>query len=428
MQIIVTGATGLIGSAVCARLSSEGHAVVAVVRSKGSPAIVASRTIVVDLAAATRAEDWQPHLAGVDAVVNCAGVLQDSPRESTKGVHVEGTGALFAACEAAGIRRVIHFSAIGVDRGTVSEFSRTKLAGDEALLARDLDWVILRPSVVLGRNAFGGSALFRGLAALPWLPVMPNAGPLQVVQLDDVLDTVSFFVNPSTPARCALELAGPEQLAMQDVVARYRAWMGWPPARTVMLPEWAAAALYRLGDFAGSLGWRPAMRTTARKEIARGAVGDPRPWTAMTGIEPRPLAAALRAEPASVQERWYAKLFFIKPIIFTVFPVFWLVTGIVSLTTGYDAGVDLMRRTGAGALAAPGVVAGALADIAVGLAIAYRPTARYGLYSALALSLFYLAAATVLLPGLWSDPLGALIKIWPILALNLVALAILEER
>jgi hypothetical protein len=87
-----------------------------------------------------------------------------------------------------------------------------------------------------------------------------------------------------------------------------------------------------------------------------------------------------------------------------------------------------MRRAGAGALAAPGVVSGALADIAVGLAIAYRPTARYGLSGALALSLFYLAAATILLPGLWSDPLGALVKIWPILALNLVALAILKER
>jgi uncharacterized protein YbjT (DUF2867 family) len=428
MQIIVTGATGFIGSAVCARLSREGHTVVAAVRSKDSPAVAASRTIVVDLAAATRVEDWQPRLAGVDAVVNCAGVLQDSPRESTKAVHVEGIGALFAACEAAGIRRVIHFSAIGVDRGTVSEFSRTKLAGDETLMARDLDWVILRPSVVLGRNASGGSALFRGLAALPWLPVMPKAGPLQVVQLDDVLDTVSFFVNPSAPARCALELAGPEQLAMEDVVGRYRAWMGWPPARTVMLPEWAAAALYRLGDFAGSLGWRPAMRTTARKEIVRGAVGYPRPWTAMTGIKPRPLAAALRAEPASVQERWYARLFFLKPVIFTVFPAFWLVTGIVSLTTGHDAGVDLMRRAGAGALAALGVVAGALADILVGLAIAYRPTAKYGLCGALALSLFYLAAATILLPGLWNDPLGALVKIGPILALNLVALAILKER
>jgi uncharacterized protein YbjT (DUF2867 family) len=429
MRVMVTGATGFIGSAVCARLCAEGHAVVAVVRSENAPAIVAAdRTVAVDLSATTRAEDWRAHLSGIDAVVNCAGVLQDSPRESTTGVHVEGVGTLFAACEEAGVRRVIHFSAIGVDRGAVSDFSRTKLAGDEALMARDLDWVILRPSVVLGRGVFGASALFRGLAALPWLPVMPGAGSLQVVQLDDVLRTVSFFLDPAAPARCTLELAGPERLAMEDVVARYRAWMGWRPARAVTLPEWVATILYGLGDFAGSLGWRPAMRTTIRKEIARGAVGDPRPWTAMTGIEPRPVAAALRAEPVSVQERWFAKLFFLKPVVFTVFSIFWLVTGIVSLTTGYEAGVELMRRAGAGALAAPGVVVGAFADILVGLAIAWRPTARYGLYGALALSLFYLAAATVLSPGLWGDPLGTLVKIWPILALNLVALAILEER
>lgn len=429
MEVIVTGATGFIGSAVCARLSSEGHIVTAVVRSEDVPAIAAaSRTIVVDLAVAARTQDWQPHLTGIDAVVNCAGVLQDSPRESTKGVHVEGVSALFAACEAEGVRRVIHFSAIGVDRGAVSEFSRTKLAGDEALMARDLDWVVLRPSVVLGRNAFGASALFRGLAALPWLPVMPGAGPLQVVQLDEVLSTVSFFLDPSAPARCTLELAGPERLAMEDVVARYRTWMGWPNARTVPLPEWAAAALYRLGDFAGTLGWRPALRTTVRKEIARGAVGDPSPWTAMTGIDPRPLEAALRAEPVSVQERWYAKLFFLKPIIFTVFPVFWLVTGILSLMTGFEAGVELMRRAGAGMLAVPGVIVGALADILVGLAIAYRPTTKLGLYGALALSLLYISLATILLPELWNDPLGPLTKIWPILALNLVAIAMLEER
>ena len=96
---------------ICARLSSEGHIVTAVVRSEDVPAIAAaSRTIVVDLAVAARTQDWQPHLTGIDAVVNCAGVLQDSPRESTKGVHVEGVSALFAACEAEGVRRVIHFS------------------------------------------------------------------------------------------------------------------------------------------------------------------------------------------------------------------------------------------------------------------------------------------------------------------------------
>ena len=84
--------------------------------------------------------------------------------------------------------------------------------------------------------------------------------------------------------------------------------------------------------------------------------------------------------------------------------------------------------SGAGPLAGPSVIAGALADLAVGSAIAFRPTTRYGLYGAIGLTLFYVVAGSILLPRLWLEPLGPLLKIWPILALNLILLAILEER
>src|SRR6202045_1759170 len=94
----------------------------------------------------------------------------------TRGVHVDGIASLFAACEQTGVRRVEHFSTIGVDREAPTAFSRTKLEGDRRLMASDLDWIILRPSVVVGRPAYGGSALFRGLASLPVLPVMPKIG------------------------------------------------------------------------------------------------------------------------------------------------------------------------------------------------------------------------------------------------------------
>src|SRR5437868_15495554 len=93
------------------------------------------------------------------------GVLQDSPFESTSAVHVEGTAHLYAACEQLGVCCVVHFSAIGVDRETPTAFSQTKLAADRALMTRNLDWVILRPSVEVGAAAYGGSARCRGLAA-----------------------------------------------------------------------------------------------------------------------------------------------------------------------------------------------------------------------------------------------------------------------
>jgi uncharacterized protein YbjT (DUF2867 family) len=361
--------------------------------------------------------------------VNCAGALQDGGGQSTEGVHVRGIAALYAACEQRGVRRVIHLSAIGVDRETPSAFSASKRRGDEALMARDLDWVVLRPAVVVGRAAYGGSALLRGLAALPVMPVLPGAGPLQLVHLEDVIATIVHFLKPGAPARLALELAGPKRFAFPDAVAMLRRWLRFPPARSVHMPAWAAALGYRLGDLAHRLGWATPVTTTAEREMRRGAVGDPTGWRQATGIVAQDVETALMREPASVQERWFARLYTLKPLVFGVFGLFWIVTGLISLTSGWDYGMALLREGGLGErFGALTITAGALADIAIGCAILYRPTSRYGLYAALAISFAYVIIGTILVPRLWNDPLGPMLKIWPVLVLNLVALAIREDR
>jgi hypothetical protein len=295
-------------------------------------------------------------------------------------------------------------------------------------MQRDLDWIILRPSVVVGRPAYGGSALFRGLGALPILPSLPHTGPLQIVQLDDLLATIIFFLQPEAPVRVAMDVAGPRRLSFDEVVAQYRRWFGWGTARVVKLPGFMATLLYKAGDLAGWFGWRPPVRSTAAREITRGAVGDPTLWTDLTGVTPRDLADAQAATPASVQERWFAPLYLIKPFVFVIVPAFWILTGLISLGPGFEVGRELMIEAGAGALSGPSVVAGAIADIAIGVAIAFRRTSRIGLYAALAISIFYFVVGGILVPRLWAEPLGPLLKIWPIIGLNLVMLAILRER
>ncbi|MDR9775962.1 SDR family oxidoreductase [Rhizobium hidalgonense] len=428
MKILVIGATGLVGSAVCARLATGGYDVTRAVRPGKRPAADPGAWVEVDVARAVGPADWLRQLEGIDAVVNCSGALQEGMGHRMTGVHARGPRALFRACEQSGVRRMLHFSAIGVDRQQPSAFSRTKLSGDMALMETDLDWVILRPAVILGDAAFGSSALFRGLAALPLLPLMPSTGKLQVVQLEDVAETVLRLVDKAAPSKLSLEIVGPQQLEFHEIVARYRRWLGWPPAKRYLLPRPLASLLYRLGDSAGLLGWRPPVRSTAAREIVRGAVGDPTDWIGATGILPASLDEALARRPVSVQERWFAKLYFLKPVIFVLLPLFWISTGAISLTSGFEEGVELMLAGGAGFLATPSVIAGAFADIVIGCAIAWRRTARLGLFAAVLLSLFYSAAGTAILPELWSAPLGPLTKVWPILVLHLVALAVLEER
>ena len=427
MRVLLTGATGFIGSAVLARLAAEGHDVRAVARRPGA-GLTPAEWCNLDLARTTDAAAWRPLLEDMDAVVHCAGVLQDGPGDSSRGVHVEGTAALYRACEDAGVRRVVHVSAIGVDREPLSTFSASKKLGEEALMARALDWVILRPSVVTGRAAYGGSALIRGLAALPVLFRLPGTGPMQVVQLDDLVETILFFLRPDAPARFACDVAGPERLSLEEVILTYRRWLRLGEPRRVAAPRWFAALLYRLGDLAGLLGWRPPVRSNARREFVRGAVGDPRSWTEVTGIRPRSLAQALAAEPASVQERWFARLYILKPVVLAGLSLFWIATAVVSLTAGWNTGLGYMREAGLGAAGAPGIVAGAAADCLVGLGIVLRKTAKPALYAALGLSVFYLMAGSFLLPRLWADPLGPMMKILPVIALNLAAIAIVDDR
>ena len=333
MRILVVGVSGFIGSAVAARLCARGEEVIGLSRSR-PPADPPMRHIALDVARLRTDAEWRPHLQGIDAVVYCAGALQDVRGDSLEAVHHEAPLALFRACVAAGIRRVIYFSAIGVDREAPTAFSRTKRAGERALMALDLDWVILRPSVVIGCGAYGGSALLRGLAALPILPLPPRSGALQVVHLDDVVQTVVHSLGPNSTGRVALDLVGPHPWPLADLVGVFRRWLGWPRARVMTLPAWLGAVFFRLGDIAGWFGWQ---------------------------------AAAV-------------------------------------------------------------VVAGALCDIAVGLAIAWRRTARLGVIAAFVVTILYALIGTVLVPRLWADPMGPMLKVMPILVLHLAALGIVDDR
>jgi hypothetical protein len=101
----------------------------------------------------------------------------------------------------------------------------------------------------------------------------------------------------------------------------------------------------------------------------------------------------------------------------------------VALGPGFAAAAGFLAAHGApAALAGPITLTTALADIAIGVAIAIRRACAAGLLAGIGLTALYLVGATLIAPGLWVDPLGPLVKAGPVIALMLAALGMLRER
>lgn len=433
MRVLVTGGYGLIGAAILAQLHRDGHEVVGF----GRTVAVARRRfpyagwIAADVRGLTTAPAWRPVLEGIDAVVNCLGVLQDGARDDVQGVHVGATCALFDACQDAAIGRVIHISMLGAEPDAPTEFARSKAEGDAYLMRLDLDWLILRPGLVLAPAAFGGSAMLRAIAACPLVtPVIGADARIQVVSVADIARTVSFALKPGAPARAIWQLAHGQVHRLEDIVLALREWLGDPDRPLWRVPEWAARAVAICADVLSWLGWRSPARSTALTQLTAGVTGDPREWMAATGITPRSLDDILADWPSDVQERWFARLYLLKPAAIAALAVFWILSGLVALGPGGDAAAAHLAASGfPPTLVGVTVFWGAVLDVVLGLLLLLvRRFTRAVLLVMLAVTPLYLLIGTLLAPQLWLDPLGPYVKIVPMLLATAFTLAILDER
>jgi uncharacterized protein YbjT (DUF2867 family) len=431
MRVLITGAYGLIGSACLARLRLSGHDVV----GAGRDIVEARRRfpyahwITADFKGLTTAESWHHLLSGVDAVVNCAGALQDGARDDLPRVHVDAPGALFMACEQNGVRRVVHISAVGVGPHGATAFTRTKGQTESDLGARDLDWIILRPGLVLGHGVYGGTALIRAAAGFPFVTPIPAAKPIQIVAIEDVAETVAWALRPDAPGRATLEMVHPEPKTLEVIITGYRAWLGLRPQPVMTVPGLLTNVAAGVADAVSWLGWRSPMRTTAIRQLAEGISGNPAGWIATTGIKPKSLDDVLTLSPATVQDRWFARLYLVKPLAIAVLAAFWMMSGLIALGPGRDGAKLMLHLAGANPMTATIAVSfGASIDIILGLAILIRRTCRAGLIAMLAVSLGYVAAGAMAMPHLFVDPLGSILKIFPIILANLFVLSVLDER
>jgi uncharacterized protein YbjT (DUF2867 family) len=215
---LVLGGTGFLGRHVCEKLQRAGWSITVPTRRainaksvQHLPKLTVVQADVHDPAALARL------LPGHDAVVNLVAILHGNEAAFER-THVALPTKLAKACQASGVSRLVHVSALGVALDSPARYQRSKARGEQALRDAGLDLTVLRPSVIFG----AGDRFLNLFAQLQSVfPVMPLAGAdakFQPVWVEDVAHAVVAALQQPNAVGQTIECVGPEVLTLADLV------------------------------------------------------------------------------------------------------------------------------------------------------------------------------------------------------------------
>lgn len=221
---------------------------------------------------------------GADAVVNLVGVLAGD----FDAFHVAGARNVAEAAAKAGVRSLVHVSAIGADPASASRYGRSKGEGEAAVRAAFPGATILRPSIVFGREDGFTNRFAQLIRMLPVVPVVRGATRFQPVFVADLARAIAESVaRPDLHGGRTYDIGGPETVSMAELMRNLAEWTGRSPL-FVDLPDAATAALARLVGWApgAPITWDQWLMLQTDNVVAPGAAG-----LEAFGIQPTPLAA-----------------------------------------------------------------------------------------------------------------------------------------
>jgi NADH dehydrogenase len=218
--ILLTGATGSVGSALLRRLVAEGRQVRCLVRDPRRLGVERVR-VQIALGDLANPASFRNALRGVDTVVHLAAAIRDQDTASIEELNAVATQRLLRAAERGGVKRFVFFSALGASRQSAARFFRAKALAEDAVLRSPLDAVAIAPSIVYAP----GDPWITLLERLSLLPALPVSGEgqasYQPLWADDAAAVTMALLDGGGGAgdgERRLELAGPETLSYDDIV------------------------------------------------------------------------------------------------------------------------------------------------------------------------------------------------------------------
>ena len=219
-MILLTGATGNVGSALLRRLTETGTPVRAFVRN---PRRLGAERVRVQIALGNLADpvSFRNALRGVDTVVHLAAAIRDQPRGSIEELNGVATLRLVRAAERAGVERFIFFSALGTSLHSPARFFRAKEQAERAVQESELDTTVFKPSIIYAPGD-PWITLLDALSLFPMVPVSGRGGAaFQPIWAGDAAEAVATVLDGKGDGRRLYELAGPETLTYDDIVRQF---------------------------------------------------------------------------------------------------------------------------------------------------------------------------------------------------------------
>ena len=304
MKVLVTGATGYVGTYVVRALLARGHTVRALVRPGSDDKLDArgAAGVVVAHGDVGQPDTLNGALDGADAVVHLVGILEERPARGVtfERVHVEGTRNIVEVAHAAGVERFVHMSANGAREHAPSPYHTTKWRAEELVRAAGFPHaVVFRPSLLFGDPDPHGTGVARPeFATQLWetlvrpFPVLPVFGDgryaLQPIHVEAVAAAFARAVDAPAAAGRTFVAAGHEAITYDEALDRIAAGAGRAPKRKAHLPMGLSRLMVNTLGRTGLLPIQPGQF----EMLVEGNTGDPSDFFAAFDVETPPFDAA----------------------------------------------------------------------------------------------------------------------------------------
>ncbi|HEY3298984.1 MAG TPA: complex I NDUFA9 subunit family protein, partial [Armatimonadota bacterium] len=245
-MILLTGCTGFVGSHLAEALVKHGLHVRCLVRNSHTIDSLTQEGMTNVSGDVMQYDSLVAATEGVDTVIHLVGIIREHGEATFERIHVEGTRNIIRAAQENGVRRFIYQSALGARERGVSEYQTTKWQAEQLTTESGMEWIVTRPSVLIGRGGEFVDTLVELVTRPPIIPIIGSGNyKLQPLWIEDLTEAFIMMLNDDEHWGKIYELGGPEQLTFNRMIVLTCRVLGIRKP-IIHLPEWLMRPIVRV--------------------------------------------------------------------------------------------------------------------------------------------------------------------------------------